>query len=284
MINTVENKIGMLQRKQGEERITYTQAVTDSRGNSIVNDDTHNVSVLVSTVDQEGTSIEGVQFEYINTGTTIMCIVRNNPDYLPSFVIEPFQQFSGSVEDDSETIAPQLYAMGIVTTIVVVITVVLSAYGTYELILEDPPYVETIRHDPDWVEKKLCGDVEDIIDLLGIIPFVNFKNTWIKFAVSAAKVISSKAAREGLEKIGIDPNKKYCYTLYESRHDSTSKAPFMYVQEDVKNTYDSPTVKKYGVRRVSRPIRYEPTLGEIIAMLIMMYYLIGMFFPDVVSH
>jgi len=106
MINTVENKIGMLQRKQGEERITYTQAVTDSRGNSIVNDDTHNVSVLVSTVDQEGTSIEGVQFEYINTGTTIMCIVRNNPDYLPSFAIEPFQQSSGSVGHKDKTVGP----------------------------------------------------------------------------------------------------------------------------------------------------------------------------------
>lgn len=285
IIDAVESRIGELQGKQAEEKITYIQATTESSGRTVVHDGTHNISVLVSTVDQAGTSIGGIQFEYINTGRTIICIVRNNPNYLPSFAIEPFQQSNGSVGHKDKTVGPQLRVAGIVTTtIFIVITIVLSAYGTYELIFEDPPYIETIRHDSGWVEKRLYGDIEDIIDLLGVIPFVNFKSKWVRFVVSAGKAISGKAARKGLGAIGIDPYKKYCYTLYESRHDSTSKAPFMYVQEDVKNTYDSPTVKKYGVRRVSRPIRYEPTLGEIIAMLIMMYYLIGMFFPDVVSH
>lgn len=279
IVDAVENRIDEIQGRQGEEKITYIQAITDLRGNRIIHDDTHNMRVSVSTVDQAGASIGAVQFEYINTGRTIICIVRNNPDYPPTFVIEPLPQSSGSVDYRNTTFGPLLWGgpqflgIGIITTIIVAITVTLSAYGTYQLIFEDPPYIETIRHDPGWVEKRLCGDVEDIIDFIGIIPFVGFKGKWVKFAISAGKAISGKVARKGLEAIGIDPDSKYCYTIYESRDDSTVKAPFMSVQEDVKSTYYSP------IRRVSRPIRYEPTLGEIIAMLIMIYYFIRMCIP-----
>ena len=242
IVDAAESRIGELQEKQGEERITYIQAITDSGGKRIIHDDAHNMSVSVSTVDQAGASIGAVQFEYINTGKTIICIVRNNPDYLPSFVIEPFPQSGGSVEYGSTTIWPQIWGTGIITTtIIVIVTLIASAYGAYQLITEDPPYIETIRHDPGWVEKRLCGDVEDIIDFLGIIPFVGFKGKWIKFAISAGTAISGKVARKGLGAIGIDPYRKYCYTLYESRDDSSSKAPFMSV---VEYTNDPPNVPR----------------------------------------
>jgi len=254
----VETRIGEPQEKQGEEKITYIQAKTDLKGKRIIHDDTHNMSVLVSTVDQAGASIGTVQFEYINTGRTIICIVRNNPDYLPSFVIEPFPQSSGSVEYRSTTVGSQLRVVGVITTtIIVVITIVLSGYGAYQLIVEDPPYIETIRHDPSWVKKRLCGDVEDIIDFLGIIPFVGFKGKWIKFAVSAAKAISGKVARKGLGAIGIDPYRKYCYTLYESRDDPTSKAPFMSVVEYTNDPPYVPRNRSPDNRAIDQPINID---------------------------
>ncbi len=216
------------------------------------------MSVSVSTVDQAGASIGAVQFEYINTGRTIICIVRNNPDYLPSFVIEPFPQSSGSVEYRSTTVGPQLWGAGIITTtIIVAVTIALSAYGAYELIVKDPPYIETIRHDPGWVETRLCGDVDDIIDLIGIIPFVGFRGKWVKFAVSAGKAMSGKVARKGLEAIGIDQYRKYCYTLYESRDDSTYKAPFMSVVEYVNHVPKTPRNPSPDNRATNEPINVD---------------------------
>lgn len=226
MIDVVDSRIDDLGRGVEDKPTTQIVGTTGVDGSTTMYDEIHGTNVTISIKDKAtGEAVAGVEFEYTNTGRTIMYSVRNNPDYFPSFTIQPSQQSSASVGHR------QTAVVGVITVITVAVTIALSAWGTYELIFNDPPYVETIHHDSGWVEKRLCGDVEDIIDFLGIISFVGFKGKWVKFAISAGKAISGKVARKGLGAIGIDPYKKYCYTLYESRDDSTSKAPFMSVVE-----------------------------------------------------
>ncbi len=241
IIKAVENRLGELDQKIWEKRTTQIQATTEFNGTVVIHDYKNDVDVTVSTMEEKtGQPIGEVQFEYINTGNAILCIAKSDSDYFPAFAIEPVSGPSGSAQ-----YGPDTDVVGIIAVWLVLGTVVLSAYGVYDLFFEDPPFVETIREDHGWVLKRACWDIEDVMAMITPIPFVKYKTAWVKFAVAGGNTIAKTDAEKGLDAIGIDPYEKHCYNYYELRADPTIKAPFMFIADDV-SANQPPTVSITG--------------------------------------
>ena len=206
IIDAIEGKVGEVQEEIWLERTTFTEGTTAADGQASFHDDKHDLDVTVS-INNETTNegVEGVQFQYINTGDHIITYTTGDPDnaYFSAMYIAPVDAaaLGSRVEIEPHPVLPLLVS--------IIVAAVTSTYYVLKLI-DDTPDVETIIHNPLVYEISVTATPDQWIDMVAAIPMINIGGVWFAVAHAAAPSLVRKA----LIAVGVDMNREYKYTQY----------------------------------------------------------------------
>lgn len=209
VISAIEEKIGELEQKRGEEQITYIEATTGPDGKAVVHDDKHDLDVTISIEDEAtGEGIEGVKFQYIHIGNYIICVTRDDPNhaYFSGISILPASQVTMPLS--TGTLRPAA-GPALITIIIKLVSLAVSAHSAIQFV-KDPPHIDIIMHHPLLYEQATTGDVEQLLEYIGGLGLLNIGGPWFAIAHAVAPV----AFKEGLQWLGVDIHKKYKLTRY----------------------------------------------------------------------